>query len=110
MGVEINTTEMRIPVDDILCCINVTVIRSGDTLLDCSSNLYRQFFADNTPESNFLIPVDLPGPIAKITMNPLNVFVQVSMTATTLPLSPRSTSSTAVSPGGHRPTTTMMRS
>ncbi len=70
--------ELPVPVDDILCCFSVTVIRSGDALLACGNNEYRQISADNAPQFNTPTPIDLPGPVVKTIANSLNVFLQLT--------------------------------
>ncbi len=72
--------ELPVPVDDITTCFNVTIIRSGDTLLACGANRHRRIStADDTPyEVTTPIPLDLPGPVVKVFTDIVIIIVQMT--------------------------------
>ncbi len=110
--------ELPVPVDDIVTNSFVTIIRSGDTLLACGDNEFRQISTDNRRKLTTPTPLDPPGPVMKVVVEQYNVFIQLTDGAWVgsglyrscfIPVS-RLTSSTSVSPGGPRSRTSMLGS
>ncbi len=71
-------TELPVPVDDVITNNGVTVIRSGDTLLACGSNLHRQIADNNRRKVTTPTPLDLPGPVVKVIVVRYRFFIQLT--------------------------------
>ncbi len=69
--------ELPVPVDVIITRADVTVIRSGNTLLACGDNRNRQIFTNNTPKITTPTPLDLPGPVVKCFLDYGSIFIQL---------------------------------
>ncbi len=77
-GIVPTPTELLV-VDDIIVSENgVNVIWSGDTLLACGDSARRPIASNGTPRSTAPTPLSLPGPVVKVNVGQLNVFVQLT--------------------------------
>ncbi len=71
--------ELPVHVDDIVISgIGVTIIRSWDTLLACGNNEKWQIASNGTRQFTAPTPLDLPGPVVKVSVGHMNVFVQLT--------------------------------
>ncbi len=70
--------ELPVPVDDITSNDEVTIIRSGDTLLACGNNRRRQISTADTLQFTAPTPIDTPGPVVKVVYDGRLIFVQLT--------------------------------
>ncbi len=71
-------TELPLPVDDVISHYPLTVIRSGDTLLACGDNEYRQILSNAMSHVTTRIILDLPGPVVKVVCDGCRIFFQLT--------------------------------
>ncbi len=70
--------ELPVPMDDIISCDGVTVIRSGDTLLACGDNECRRIASNCRRKFTPPTPINLPGHAVKVMIFWEIIFVQLT--------------------------------